>query len=230
MKLIKTAVLATVVAGAVAAAPAMAAPVINYNLTITGANSGSSADTPTFLLTNTSTYTGAANGSDAMGAYLTSLQLSFSGSSFIDRLTNFTTPTPPAQTLPALTYNVSYPDGASNATGTPGFLINFGGFNAGEAFQFAADFDLPGGANANYRSVLAGSTLTAKFANGTTQSLTLNGFNATSNSYSFSGSDAVSGAVPEPATWAMMILGMGAVGFAMRRRQKGNVTTTVAYA
>ncbi len=35
--------------------------------------------------------------------------------------------------------------------------------------------------------------------------------------------------VPEPATWAMMILGMGAVGFAMRRRQK-NVTTIVAYA
>jgi hypothetical protein len=28
------------------------------------------------------------------------------------------------------------------------------------------------------------------------------------------------GAVPEPATWAMMILGMGAVGFAMRRRMK----------
>lgn len=26
-------------------------------------------------------------------------------------------------------------------------------------------------------------------------------------------------AVPEPATWAMMILGMGAVGFAMRRRR-----------
>lgn len=35
-------------------------------------------------------------------------------------------------------------------------------------------------------------------------------------------------AVPEPATWAMMILGMGAVGFAMRRRQK--VTTRVSYA
>lgn len=38
----------------------------------------------------------------------------------------------------------------------------------------------------------------------------------------------LAGAVPEPATWAMMILGMGAVGFAMRRR-KANVTTTVAY-
>jgi hypothetical protein len=29
----------------------------------------------------------------------------------------------------------------------------------------------------------------------------------------------LSGAVPEPATWAMMILGMGAVGGAMRRKQ-----------
>ncbi|WP_260599888.1 PEPxxWA-CTERM sorting domain-containing protein [Sphingomonas endolithica] len=36
------------------------------------------------------------------------------------------------------------------------------------------------------------------------------------------------GAVPEPATWAMMILGMGAVGFAMRRRSA--VKTTVSYA
>jgi hypothetical protein len=30
------------------------------------------------------------------------------------------------------------------------------------------------------------------------------------------------GAVPEPATWAMMILGMGAVGLAMRRRMKAS--------
>ena len=27
-------------------------------------------------------------------------------------------------------------------------------------------------------------------------------------------------AVPEPATWAMMLLGFGAVGFAMRRRRQ----------
>jgi hypothetical protein len=35
-------------------------------------------------------------------------------------------------------------------------------------------------------------------------------------------------AVPEPASWGMMIVGFGAVGFAMRRRSK--VRTTVAYA
>ena len=35
-------------------------------------------------------------------------------------------------------------------------------------------------------------------------------------------------AVPETATWGMMILGMGAVGFAMRRRQR--VATRVSYA
>lgn len=38
---------------------------------------------------------------------------------------------------------------------------------------------------------------------------------------------AIAAAVPEPATWAMMILGMGMVGFGMRRRQK-NVTVTYA--
>jgi hypothetical protein len=39
----------------------------------------------------------------------------------------------------------------------------------------------------------------------------------------------IAAAVPETATWAMMILGMGAVGFAMRRRRR-NVTTTVTFA
>ena len=30
----------------------------------------------------------------------------------------------------------------------------------------------------------------------------------------------VTGVVPEPATWTLLILGMGAVGSAMRRRQR----------
>lgn len=61
--------------------------------------------------------------------------------------------------------------------------------------------------------------------------------NNTLNSYAFettantaiTATTAVAAAVPEPATWAMMILGMGVVGFAMRRRKK-NVTTTIRFA
>lgn len=48
-------------------------------------------------------------------------------------------------------------------------------------------------------------------------------FNVTLNSIAVA-----TGAVPEPSTWAMMILGISAVGFAMRRRQK--ITTRVSYA
>ena len=51
--------------------------------------------------------------------------------------------------------------------------------------------------------------------------------NATLNSYGFETSPetaitattAIPAAVPEPATWAMMLVGFGAVGFAMRRRK-----------
>lgn len=36
------------------------------------------------------------------------------------------------------------------------------------------------------------------------------------------------GAVPEPATWAMMLLGFGAIGFAMRRRRKEQLNVRFA--
>ena len=40
--------------------------------------------------------------------------------------------------------------------------------------------------------------------------------------------EGTAGAVPEPATWAMMMLGFGMVGFGVRRRA-GKVTTRVAF-
>lgn len=43
----------------------------------------------------------------------------------------------------------------------------------------------------------------------------------------FSVGGTANGAVPEPATWMMMILGFGAIGYGMRRRRK--VTTKIAY-
>lgn len=41
---------------------------------------------------------------------------------------------------------------------------------------------------------------------------------------------AIGGAVPEPASWLMIIAGFGGIGFAMRRRRKSNNTTSAAYA
>ena len=49
--------------------------------------------------------------------------------------------------------------------------------------------------------------------------LTINGISP--NSGSFTGNVRITtGAVPEPGTWAMMLLGFGAVGFTMRRQRK----------
>ena len=42
----------------------------------------------------------------------------------------------------------------------------------------------------------------------------------TLNQSGFSNSILIPGGVPEPATWAMMLMGFGAVGYAMRRRRK----------
>jgi hypothetical protein len=49
--------------------------------------------------------------------------------------------------------------------------------------------------------------------------LTINGISP--NSGSFTGNVRITtGAVPEPGTWALMLLGFGAVGFAMRRKRR----------
>jgi hypothetical protein len=44
-------------------------------------------------------------------------------------------------------------------------------------------------------------------------------FSSSSNSFEFD--NIAAGAVPEPATWAMLIMGFGFVGMALRRRQPG---------
>lgn len=217
--------LATVLLGTamLAAAPAMAATVM-YNLTISGAGSSStpSNDTPYFLLSNTSSHTGAPNSADALTALLTSFKLTFNGTSYVDRLTSFQGA--PNATSPGISNQVIYPTpNTQDNVGTPGFLLNFTGFNPGDGYRFAVDFDLAGGANANYRSLLEGATIEVGFADGSKLTKTLSGFNADDPSFSFSGSD-ISGAVPEPATWGLMILGIGGIGASMRRRQTALTT------
>lgn len=52
-----------------------------------------------------------------------------------------------------------------------------------------------------------------------TYTLTVMGSRGETGAFGGNVSFAASNAVPEPGTWAMMLLGFGAVGFAMRRRQ-----------
>jgi hypothetical protein len=96
-------------------------------------------------------------------------------------------------------------------------------------------------ANVDFTSaVLTGAegpfTLTKGFDNGTAEfweksnfllgsgqyTLTINGQN--SGTGSLAGTITIGQAVPEPATWAMMLFGFGAIGFAMRRRKDTAVT------
>ena len=76
-------------------------------------------------------------------------------------------------------------------------------------------------------------TLTSGFDNGTTEFWQVSDVNLGSGQYTLTitgdnndtgaleGSITINAnAVPEPATWAMMLLGFGAVGFSMRRRRR----------
>ncbi|WP_420381757.1 PEPxxWA-CTERM sorting domain-containing protein [Novosphingobium sp.] len=74
------------------------------------------------------------------------------------------------------------------------------------------------------------STLTGSFVGTgapTSVSFTLAG-QPTNSVDGFIDNVSVTGAVPEPATWAMLLIGFGMIGFAMRKRS--NVRTTVSYA
>lgn len=105
--------------------------------------------------------------------------------------------------------------------------------NGGSSYSaFAADGSLIASGNlsaANGESfnVVGSGIKTLRFSNGRDGSG--NSWIYTINSFSFTAA-----AVPEPATWAMMILGMGAIGFAMRRSNKKfdakikSMTATVA--
>jgi hypothetical protein len=57
---------------------------------------------------------------------------------------------------------------------------------------------------------------------GASNVLTINGTTFGDASYSGTLSFGQTAAVPEPATWALMLIGFGAVGFSMRRRRAGS--------
>lgn len=68
-------------------------------------------------------------------------------------------------------------------------------------------------------------------ANGSSATIAFAGAQSTDNAGLFLDAVSVTGAVPEPATWAMLILGLGAVGGAMRRRtaRRGSAIARIAF-
>lgn len=91
-----------------------------------------------------------------------------------------------------------------------------------------------GGNNIDFTSVLLNGTAftmsaPGTFENGTlsaisliagaNNTLTVNGTNTGNSAFSGTLTFAAQSAVPEPGTWAMMLLGFGAVGFSMRRKR-----------
>lgn len=84
------------------------------------------------------------------------------------------------------------------------------------------------GATSVFTSSIFGSlpgNSTRRVAFSANEVITSIGFRSTQNSMEV---DNIGGAVPEPGTWMLMILGLGAVGFAMRRRHSTSVNLQFA--
>jgi hypothetical protein len=93
------------------------------------------------------------------------------------------------------------------------------------AVDFSSAILNGGGANPLTKSVDDGTTEFWKFANPVTLAAgqyTLNILGTNSGAGSLGGSITIS-AVPEPATWALMLLGFGGMGFALRRGRKQGI-------
>lgn len=113
------------------------------------------------------------------------------------------------------TFGDTYYSLPSSSTGTPF------GFNLNNNLLFLASDYISGSA--------LNATTTYQFSTLSSLELTVGSylFNAGSNQITLNIGQAVA-AVPEPATWAMMIAGFGMIGFAARRRQ--SITSNVTYA
>ncbi|RYG80508.1 MAG: PEP-CTERM sorting domain-containing protein [Alphaproteobacteria bacterium] len=134
-------------------------------------------------------------------------------------------------------------------TSPNGTLSQTIGTTVGAVYSFAFNYGVTtGGSQSIIASILDGATqavLATRTVSTNSQAAQQSTFNFTALSNSsiirftdFAGNDStnqdiavdnvsVSGAVPEPATWAMMTLGFGAVGFAMRRKK---VSTRIRFA
>lgn len=143
----------------------------------------------------------------------------------------------PAQAIETIT--ISGPSGNfgdDNVTVQGAFMSTFN-FLTPEGFNLAnatISNSALGGNNIDFTSVLLNGTAftlspTGTFEMGTlaaislmagaNNTLTVNGTNTGNSAFAGTLTFAAQSAVPEPGTWAMMLLGFGAVGFSMRRKR-----------
>ena len=155
--------------------------------------------------------------------------------------------------IPYLT-NLTGPNGLNGADPSKGITADFNGFTVApgttQGFTFLTIFNATTGAFVASDSFLDPSTITASFAAGTLDANTTYDFEldysdrvfvpsgtVTNNSTTQQGFDVRTdgtfttgaiGAVPEPSTWAMMILGFCGVGFMAYRRKQNGTALSVA--
>jgi len=76
------------------------------------------------------------------------------------------------------------------------------------------------GQNDNQNYLISGATFSGIMISSTSP---ISVFQVKQNSYQVAGSTPPVGSVPEPATWALMLLGFGGIGMALRRRRKAGL-------
>ena len=114
-------------------------------------------------------------------------------------------------TITGLASVPSVPDNAQ------AFQLAFNDFDVGETFQFQVDIDRTGSAT-TYGNELIGATVWFMFDNKTRVEGALYAVDGNPRASQFI-TDRVISAVPEPATWAMMISGFGLAGSLIRRQR-----------
>jgi hypothetical protein len=217
------------VAALVAAAPAYAAPTFALGATLTGtqADPRGAAGTGVTSIDFTSTGTGNANATFAT----TPGTINYGGVTYTNSYSLQTASSNNAATpVGATGFYLSVP--STSSTSVNGFAtINFSG-----ALQNTSSISLLWGSLDQYNTIAitdaSGTTMftppaPANGDQGSSRILTINNISSLQSLTFGSAGRAfevdtlrLTAAVPEPTTWAMMVLGFGAVGFAARRRSK----------
>lgn len=224
-------------AAALIAAPASAAVVVNANgsVTVSGASGGtanlnmggnsSGADVPGLTSTLSLTFVQAVSGTYTFDYTLTNTSTAPTTSSRITAFGFNTNPNLSANgasiisgsVFDEIRYNANMPNGmanvevcftTNNCSGGGGDGLTIGQSSSG---RFTLNFG-----NANLASVTLDNIL-----------LRYQSINAT-GIQGGSGTGGVVTAVPEPATWGLMLVGFGAIGASMRRRRRINLIAQMA--